>query len=142
VSGGLPGVLFRLWAGGGADLAAASASPAIVTISALAAGAAPYSTTKLALLPPPSGGGELVLAPLGVWPRPAACVGVVAGSGGGCGVRCAGCGRAASPIWPRRRRPPPPSPCRRRPLASRRFPSPGWCRVGLGRQGRHGVANV
>ena len=132
MSGGLPGVLCRLWAGGGADLAAASASPATITMSALAAGAAPSSTTKLELLPPTWRGGELMLAPLGVWSRPAARVGVVAGCGGGCGVRCVGCERAASPIWPRRRRPLPPSPCQRRPLASRRFPSPGWCRVGLG----------
>ena len=52
-------------------------------MSGLPAGAAPSSNTKLALLPPSWGGGELVLAPLGVWPRPAACVGVVAGCGGG-----------------------------------------------------------
>jgi len=83
VSGGLPGVLCLLWAGGGADLAAAPASPATVTMSALAAGATPSSTTKLALLPQPWGGGALLPAPLGVCPRPVACVGVVAGCGGG-----------------------------------------------------------
>ena len=46
------GALCRLWAGGGADFAAVSASPATITMSALAAGAAPSSTTRLALLPP------------------------------------------------------------------------------------------
>ena len=39
-----------------------------------------------------------MLAPLGVWPRPAACVGVVAGCGACRGVRCAGCGRASTPF--------------------------------------------
>jgi len=52
VRGGLRGALCRLWAGGGADFAAVSASPATITMSALAAGAAPSSTTRLALLPP------------------------------------------------------------------------------------------
>ena len=60
------GALCRLRVGGGADLAAVSAPSATVPISALAAGAAPSSTTKLALLPPTWEGGELVLAPLGV----------------------------------------------------------------------------
>ena len=55
------GALCRLWAVGGADLAAASASPAAVTMSGLAAGAAPSSNTKLAFGPPPWVGRELVL---------------------------------------------------------------------------------
>jgi len=75
---------------------------------------------------PAVGGGELVLAPLGVWPCPEACVGVVAWCGGGYGVRCVGCGRAAAPIRPRRRPPPPPSPCRGCPLAPPRPPTLSW----------------
>jgi len=42
VRGGLWGALCRLWAGGGADVAAASAFLATVTMSAVAAGVAPF----------------------------------------------------------------------------------------------------
>ena len=47
VRGGLWGALCRLWAGGGADVAAASAFLATVTMSAVAAGVAPFSVTRL-----------------------------------------------------------------------------------------------
>jgi len=126
VRGWLLGVRWLMWADHQPDLSAAPGSPATITTSAKATGAATTTIVTLALICAPGAVKELFLPVLGMCAGPVACVGAVSGCGRGCSVFVLCCRRAAACIRPLRRRPPPLSPRRPRPPTSRRPQPPRW----------------